>query len=86
MVRLCLNQYADRLLPDEMDTLEQLLSLDLPAQTLLIRIVMRKGRLFRIDALQYSEMPDRNKAIDTLVRSELVGGGNPGSPWINPAI
>jgi len=72
VVRLCLNQYADLLLPDEMDALEGLLALDLPAQALLIRMVMRKGRLFRTDALQYEEVPDPAAAIEALARSELV--------------
>ena len=72
VIRLCLNQYADLVLADEVDALERLLSLDLPARALLIRMVMRKGSLFRADALQYDEVPDLDKAITALVDAGLV--------------
>jgi len=72
VVRLCLNQYADLLLPAETEALEGLLSLDLPAQALLIRMVMRKGTLFRTDTLEYSEVPDLEGAIEALALQGLV--------------
>jgi hypothetical protein len=72
VIRLCLSQYDDLLLADEVDALERLLSLDLPARALLIRMVMRKGTLFRNDALQYEEVPDLDKAITALADAGLV--------------
>jgi len=65
VVRLCLNQYADLLLPDEVEALERVLALDLFARALLIRMVMRKGWLFRTDALQYEEVSDLDVAIES---------------------
>src|SRR5690554_1364697 len=72
VVRLCLSQYDDLLLQNEVQALERLLSLDVPARALLIRMVMRKGSLFRTDALQYEEVPDLDKAITALVDAGLV--------------
>ncbi len=72
VVRLCLSQYDDLLLADEVESLERLLSLDVPVRALLIRMVMRKGTLFRTDALQYEEVPDLDKAITALVDAGLV--------------
>ncbi|MET3999379.1 VRR-NUC domain-containing protein [Marinobacterium sp. MBR-109] len=72
VVRLCLSQYDDLLLQNEVQALERLLSLDLPARALLIRMVMRKGTLFRTDALQYEEVPDLDKEITALADAGLV--------------
>ena len=72
VIRLCLSQYDDLLLPEERQALERLLSLDEPSRALLIRMVMRKGTLFRTDALRYSEVPDLNKAITALANADLV--------------
>lgn len=72
VIRLCLSQYDDLLLADEVKALKRLLSLDLPARALLIRMVMRKGTLFRTDALRYDEVPDLGGAIEALALSGLV--------------
>ncbi|WP_225307413.1 VRR-NUC domain-containing protein [Nitrincola iocasae] len=72
VVQLCLKQYADLLLPDEIQQLEQLLLLDESAQALLIRMVMRKGVLFRKDNLNYHEVPDLEAALQQLRMAELV--------------
>ncbi|WP_200881887.1 VRR-NUC domain-containing protein [Nitrincola sp. A-D6] len=72
VIQLCLNQYADLLRPDEIKQLEQLLSLDEPAQALLIRMVMRKGVLFRQDNLSYNEVPDLQAALQHLLAAGLI--------------
>ena len=72
VIRLCLSQYAQLLLPDERQALERLLSLEVPARALLIRMVMRKGTVFRTDALCYSEVPDLDEAITALAEAALV--------------
>ncbi|MDR5898478.1 VRR-NUC domain-containing protein [Halomonas vilamensis] len=72
VITLCLNQYADLLLSDEIQQLEDLLALEEPTQALLIRMVMRKGSLFRQDNLNYSEVPERDAAIRQLVATGLV--------------
>ncbi len=52
----CLLHYADLLLDDEIHLLEKLLALPENAQGLLIRLIMRKGDLFRDDSLNYPEV------------------------------
>ncbi|GAB0152679.1 hypothetical protein [Marinobacterium sp. BA1] len=47
VIRLCLSRYADLISPDETRRLTRLLSLDESPRALLIRLVMRKGTLFR---------------------------------------
>lgn len=69
IIQLCLEQYSDLLLQDEIQSLQQLLSLDTQAQALLIRMVMRKGLLFRKDKLHYSEVPNLDEAICTLTET-----------------
>ncbi|NYS62005.1 VRR-NUC domain-containing protein [Vreelandella salicampi] len=72
VIQLCLKQYADLLLSDEIQQLEEVLALEEPAQALLIRMVMRKGSLFRQGSLNYSEVPERDSAIRQLVATGLV--------------
>ena len=72
MIHLCLNQHADLLLPDKVEALKRLLWLDVPARALLIRMVMRKGTLFRTDALRYDEVPYLDSAIEALTLSGLI--------------
>ena len=72
VIQFCLTRYADLLLPTEKCTLEQLLSMDESHQALLIRMVMRKGDLFRTDTLNYSEVPDQRVAIAKLTEEGLI--------------
>lgn len=72
VIQLCLHQYTDLLLPEEIQQLKQLLSLDQPSQALLIRMVMRKGVLFRQDNLKYNEIPDLEAALQDLQSAGLV--------------
>lgn len=52
----CLLHYRDLLLEEEIRLLETFLDLPNPAQGLLIRLIMRKGDLFRDDSLNYPEV------------------------------
>lgn len=72
IIQLCLNHYSDLLLVDEIQRLKQLLSLDISTQALLIRIVMRKGLLFRTDKLNYAEVANLNEAIIVLDKTGYV--------------
>ncbi|MCP3686192.1 MAG: VRR-NUC domain-containing protein [bacterium] len=67
-----LNHHSDLLKPDEIETLELIQKLDTKSCALLIRMVMRKGVLFRTDQLNYKEIPDLNQALTTLSSSGLV--------------
>ncbi|ART83175.1 VRR-NUC domain-containing protein [Oceanisphaera profunda] len=72
VIELCLSQYSDLLTPGETQQLQQLLQLDTPAQALLVRLVMRKGTLFRTDKLSYTEVPDLSAALRLLSALGLV--------------
>lgn len=63
VISLCRNQHADLLTQQEADALAELLQLPEPAQALLMRMVMRKGELFRRDGLTYAEVPDLDQAL-----------------------
>ncbi|MFG1489021.1 hypothetical protein ABMA58_07185, partial [Oceanospirillum sp. HFRX-1_2] len=71
----CLLHYADLLLDDEIHLLEKLLALPENAQGLLIRLIMRKGDLFRDDSLNYPEVGYGTKlrrASEQLQASDLI--------------
>ena len=72
VIELCLRQYADLLTPAEIQQLQEFLQLDTPAQALLVRLVMRKGTLFRTDKLNYAEVPDLTQALTLLSSLGLV--------------
>ena len=72
VIELCLSQYTDLLIPAETQQLQQLLQLDTPAQALLVRLVMRKGTLFRTDKLSYTEVPDLAAALEQLSDAGLI--------------
>lgn len=72
VIQLCLSQYIDLLLPEEAASLEQLLSLEVPAQALLIRMIMRRGTRFRSDKLSYNEVPNQAEALRQLAAAGLV--------------
>lgn len=77
IIQLCLDHYADLLDPDEILSLQRLLSLDTSEQALLIRMVMRKGELFREDKLLYSEVPDLQQAVLILTEAGFVDNQPP---------
>lgn len=72
VIKLCLSQYSDLLTPAETQPLQRLLQLNTPAQALLVRLVMRKGTLFRTDKLSYTEVPDLTQALTLLSSLGLV--------------
>lgn len=72
VIKLCLSQYSDLLTPSETQPLQQLLQLNTPSQALLVRLVMRKGTLFRTDKLSYTEVPDLTQALTLLSSLGLV--------------
>lgn len=72
VVRFCLARYSDLLQPGERGLLARMLSLHEPAQGLLVRLIMRKGCLFRTDKLSYNEIPDLNEALAELAEAELI--------------
>ena len=72
VVDWCLHTYADLLTVDERQLLQGWQQLDDQPKALLIRLVMRKGELFRADKLNYSEIPELEAAISTLSALGLV--------------
>ncbi|BCB60739.1 Fanconi-associated nuclease [Halomonas sp. A020] len=56
-------RHGDLLSADEHHALEQWLQLPRASQALLVRMVMRKGELFRLDKLSYTEIGDTHQAL-----------------------
>ncbi|MFZ2957732.1 MAG: hypothetical protein WA705_12665, partial [Candidatus Ozemobacteraceae bacterium] len=52
------DRYGDLLCPEERAFLEKFRDLSLPAQRLYVRLISRKGPVFRSDRLSYPEIPD----------------------------
>lgn len=61
------SRYADLLDEHEMAFLHAFAELALPAQALMVRMVMRKGELFRCDRLDYAEIGDSMAALQPLL-------------------
>ena len=62
-----LQRYADLLLPEEKAFCTQYQSLPRPSQALLVRLLMRKGLLFRAGKLHYAEIGDTATAMAPLI-------------------
>ena len=60
-------RHADLLAADELTFLEQFERLPQASQALLVRMVMRKGELFRLSKLSYAEVGDSAEAIAPLI-------------------
>jgi hypothetical protein len=60
-------RYADLLDADERGFIQTFASLPIPAQALLVRMVMRKGQWFRSDKLAYAEIGDTQAALAPLL-------------------
>ncbi|SER97880.1 VRR-NUC domain-containing protein [Vreelandella subterranea] len=61
------DRHADLLSPDERDFLDQFDTLPRASQALLVRMVMRKGELFRVSKLRYAEIGDSATAMASLI-------------------
>jgi len=59
-------RYADVLDAQELAFLQAFAALQQPAQALMVRMVMRKGELFRSDRLEYAEIGDTQQALQPL--------------------
>lgn len=64
--------HADLLLPEEIWHLDAWLGLPRDASALLCRMVMRKGSLFRLSRLDYSEIAGRDAAVQALADSGWI--------------
>lgn len=60
-------RHADLLANDELAFLEQFESLPQASQALLVRMVMRKGELFRLSKLSYAEIGNSGEAMAPLI-------------------
>lgn len=60
-------RYATLLTTEEIEFRKRFFSLSDPARKLYVRLVNRKGQLFRLDKLVYDEIPDLGSAMDELV-------------------
>jgi hypothetical protein len=58
---------ADVLAPQELEFMDHFSRLEKSSQALLVRMIMRKGPLFRADRLRYAEIGDTGAAIQPLI-------------------
>ncbi len=72
VVDWCLSHYADLLTAEELEQLACWIALPEQARALLVRMVMRKGDLFRGDKLSYDEIPLLIPSLQALVAAGLV--------------
>jgi hypothetical protein len=70
--------YSDLLTPEEQRFIATFNELEVDSQCLLVRLISRKGPRFRIDKLQYTEIPDINRAVASLLDANLL--------HINPSL
>jgi hypothetical protein len=61
------SRYADLLDEQELAFVHAFATLAQPAQALMVRMVMRKGELFRCDRLDYAEIGDSAAALQPLM-------------------
>jgi len=62
-----LQRYTDLLLQDEIDFITTFSTLSVQSQALLVRMIMRRGDLFRVSKLQYQEIGDSLTAAQPLI-------------------
>lgn len=72
VVSWCLQIYADLFDEKELALLGAWERLEDQPKALLIRLVMRKGTVFRLDKLSYQEIPQLEAALANLAKHELV--------------
>ncbi|CAA0094833.1 Fanconi-associated nuclease 1 [BD1-7 clade bacterium] len=72
LVAFVKSSYADILPVETLTLIDTYQSLTTPAQALYVRLLMRKGELFRCDKLAYDEIPDQPQAIDELCQHQLL--------------
>jgi len=66
------SRYATALRPKDIDFAARFRACDTDAQRLLVRLLMRKGPLFRVDRIQYNEIAAVPAAIAELVANRLL--------------
>lgn len=75
LLKFVVDRYADLLNQTESDYAARFEGLSLPAQRLYVRLALRKGPLFRSDKIAYAEIPQRDAAIEELIRCGFLDGG-----------
>ncbi len=65
-------RYPDLLAERERALMARIRQLPEPARALLVRMVMRKGELFRADRLNYSEIGPAEQAAEPLLKADLL--------------
>ena len=72
VVHWVLERYADLLDDDECKSLRKFLLLPQKSRALFVRMVMRKGTLFRVSKLQYHEIGKTRAALQALITGDWV--------------
>jgi hypothetical protein len=78
------NRYGDLLLPAESSFIETFKSLAETSQRLYVRLLSRKGPLFRSDRLKYWDIPNISTAAEVLLDVGFFAGGSdsPAEEWL----
>lgn len=71
------SRYSDLLLPIEHRFVQDFLQLPQASRGLLVRMIMRKGCLFRTSKLRYREIGDTARAVQALIRHEWISDTPP---------
>lgn len=77
VVTWVLARHQDLLCADEVAVLQQFFSMPLPSRALLVRMVMRKGAVFRASKLRYTEIGDTHAAVAPLMAFGWVRSDTP---------
>ncbi|KEA62824.1 Hypothetical protein, restriction endonuclease-like VRR-NUC domain [Marinobacterium lacunae] len=72
LVEWVVGRHGDLLLESERRSIDQLLRLPTPSIALLVRMLMRRGELFRTSRLDYSEIGSTDDAISPLIEQRWV--------------
>lgn len=72
LVKAIVALYDDLLLEDELTFFKTFFQLSRPAQALYVRMLMRKGQIFRCSKIQYTEINDVREALSELEECGMV--------------
>ena len=80
LLRTVVSRYDDLLAEHEIEFVSDLGALSTGARCLWLRLLSRRGPLFRRDRLAYDEVPDLDSAVDELLGAGFLDDGDDASP------
>ena len=80
LLRTVVSRYDDLLNDREIGFVDELGALSIGARCLWVRLLSRRGPLYRRDRLAYDEVPDLESAVDELLAAGFLDGAEDASP------